>query len=49
MHRGWIEGLLREYYDPMYAHQRESKAGRIGFAGEQDAVIAYLAERKASR
>jgi tRNA 2-selenouridine synthase len=48
-HRGWIEGLLREYYDPMYAYQRESKASRIEFAGEAEAVIAYLAERKADR
>lgn len=44
-HRGWIEGLLREYYDPMYAYQRESKASRIEFAGEQAAVVAYLQER----
>lgn len=46
-HRSWIEGLLREYYDPMYVYQRESKASRIEFAGEAEAVIAYLAERKA--
>ncbi len=45
-HRGWIEGLLREYYDPMYVYQRESKAARIEFAGEQDAVLAYLGERR---
>lgn len=45
LHRGWIEGLLREYYDPMYAYQRESKASRIEFAGEHDAVLAYLRER----
>lgn len=44
-HRGWIEGLLHEYYDPMYVYQRESKAARIEFAGEQDAVLAYLRER----
>ncbi len=45
-HRGWIEGLLREYYDPMYVYQRESKSARIEFAGEQDAVLAYLRERR---
>ncbi|TLX60136.1 tRNA 2-selenouridine(34) synthase MnmH [Stutzerimonas nosocomialis] len=45
LHRGWIEGLLREYYDPMYAFQRESKAQRIEFAGEQEAVVQYLRER----
>ncbi len=49
LHRGWIEGLLREYYDPMYAYQREIKASRIEFAGEHNAVIAYLAARKANR
>ncbi|WP_339732800.1 tRNA 2-selenouridine(34) synthase MnmH [uncultured Pseudomonas sp.] len=49
LHRDWIAGLLREYYDPMYAYQRESKAARIEFAGDQAAVIAYLTERKASR
>ena len=47
LHRGWIEGLLREYYDPMYAFQRESKRPRIEFAGEQAAVVAYLKERQA--
>ncbi|MFA5677218.1 MAG: tRNA 2-selenouridine(34) synthase MnmH [Pseudomonas sp.] len=45
LHRGWIEGLLNEYYDPMYVYQRESKASRIEFAGEAEAVLAYLAER----
>jgi len=45
LHRGWIEGLLTEYYDPMYAYQRESKAARIEFAGEQAAVLEYLHER----
>ncbi len=46
LHRGWIEGLLGEYYDPMYAFQRESKAGRIEFAGEQAAVLEYLRQRR---
>lgn len=41
-HCGWIAGLLNEYYDPMYAFQRESKAARVVFAGEQAAVIDYL-------
>lgn len=45
LHRGWIEGLLSEYYDPMYAFQREKKGARIEFAGEQVAVLAYLRER----
>ncbi|QAX84427.1 tRNA 2-selenouridine(34) synthase MnmH [Pseudomonas sp. DTU12.3] len=45
LHRGWIEGLLREYYDPMYVFQREKKGGRIEFAGERGAVLEYLRER----
>jgi tRNA 2-selenouridine synthase len=49
LHRGWIEGLLREYYDPMYAYQRENKASRIEFAGEQEAVLEYLRQRRSAR
>ena len=48
LHRVWIEGLLREYYDPMYAFQREKKAGRIAFAGDQAAVLDYLRHQKTS-
>ena len=44
-HRGWIEALLVDYYDPMYVFQRESKSGRIEFAGEQQAVVEYLRKR----
>jgi len=44
-HRGWIEGLLLEYYDPMYAFQRDAKAERIEFAGERAAVLEYLKAR----
>jgi len=46
LHQAWIEVLLNEYYDPMYAFQRESKAGRIEFSGTQHEVVAYLRERK---
>lgn len=44
LHRGWIEGLLGEYYDPMYAYQREAKAERILFSGDQAAVLEFLRE-----
>ena len=47
LHRAWIEALLGEYYDPMYAYQRESKAERIEFAGDQPSVVEYLRNRKA--
>ena len=49
LHRGWIEALLKQYYDPMYAYQRQSKASRIEFAGEQDAVVEFLRARAASK
>ncbi|ARU88734.1 tRNA 2-selenouridine(34) synthase MnmH [Pseudomonas sp. M30-35] len=45
LHRGWIETLLVEYYDPMYVFQHEHKVGRIEFTGEQTAVVEYLRER----
>ncbi|MGJ3440676.1 tRNA 2-selenouridine(34) synthase MnmH [Pseudomonas sp. Je.1.5.c] len=45
LHRGWIEGLLKEYYDPMYAYQRSAKAERIEFAGDAIEVQAYLKAR----
>ncbi|WP_122667365.1 tRNA 2-selenouridine(34) synthase MnmH [Pseudomonas viridiflava] len=45
-HRQWIEQLLNEYYDPMYAYQRDSKSKRIEFAGDQAAVIDYLRQRR---
>ncbi len=43
-HRDWIRPLLTEYYDPMYEHQREGKASRIIFSGDQKAVTQYLKE-----
>ncbi len=45
LHRGWIEGLLHEYYDPMYAFQRERKRDRIVFSGGQGEVLEYLRQR----
>jgi tRNA 2-selenouridine synthase len=44
LHRVWIKRLLLEYYDPMYAHQRESKADRIVFMGNHTAVMEYLGQ-----
>lgn len=49
MHREWISGMLGEYYDPMYAYQRDSKGPRIEFAGEQAAVLEYLKDRNQRR
>jgi tRNA 2-selenouridine synthase len=46
LHREWIAGLLAEYYDPMYAFQRDSKTARIEFRGDQAAVLEYLQQRQ---
>lgn len=46
MHRGWISGMLGEYYDPMYAYQRDAKKARIEFAGDHAEVIGYLKDRR---
>ncbi|WP_304640517.1 tRNA 2-selenouridine(34) synthase MnmH [Pseudomonas sp.] len=45
LHRAWIEGLLNEYYDPMYAYQRNAKEERVVFSGDQQSVVEYLRER----
>lgn len=41
-HRLWIELLLREYYDPMYAHQKASKAERIVASGDANELQDFL-------
>ncbi|CAG2139166.1 tRNA 2-selenouridine synthase [Cupriavidus yeoncheonensis] len=47
LHRGWIEVLLRDYYDPMYAYQQQSRVSRIVFRGDRAAVTEWLRERSA--
>jgi tRNA 2-selenouridine synthase len=44
-HRGWITALLRDYYDPMYAYQRQLRTARVEFEGDYGAVLAYLRSR----
>jgi tRNA 2-selenouridine synthase len=41
-HQAWIEVLLKEYYDPMYAYQLGLKAERVIFRGRYDEVRDYL-------
>ena len=41
-HKLWIELLLREYYDPMYQHQKASKASRIVATGDAAALQQFL-------
>ncbi|MGE5451283.1 MAG: tRNA 2-selenouridine(34) synthase MnmH [Acidobacteriota bacterium] len=47
-HREWITALLQDYYDPMYAYQRVSKASRIEFTGTPASVRAHLLNRPTS-
>ncbi|AOB33958.1 tRNA 2-selenouridine synthase [Bordetella sp. H567] len=46
-HRAWIQGLLGEYYDPIYARHLKEKATRIVFRGDAAAVAAYLRDQAA--
>lgn len=41
-HREWIAVLLREYYDPMYSFQRQTRTPRIVFSGDHQALIGFL-------
>lgn len=38
----WIALLLSEYYDPMYVHQKASKASRIQMSGDAAALQQFL-------
>ena len=44
-HEGWIELLLKWYYDPMYDYQLATKRGRVVFKGRTAAVTEYLESR----
>ena len=41
-HQDWIEVLLKEYYDPMYAYQLQQKSERVSFRGSYTDVAEYL-------
>ncbi|MEZ5528420.1 MAG: tRNA 2-selenouridine(34) synthase MnmH [Porticoccaceae bacterium] len=41
-HRGWIERLLVDYYDPMYDYQLSTRVELIVFRGDRAAVRDYL-------
>jgi tRNA 2-selenouridine synthase len=41
-HRDWITTLLTDYYDPMYAYQKDRNASRVVFSGDAKAVLAWL-------
>ncbi|RMF17407.1 MAG: tRNA 2-selenouridine(34) synthase MnmH [Gammaproteobacteria bacterium] len=44
-HREWIRGLLRDYYDPMYAWQMENKPREVVFQGSRAAIAEWLSHR----
>jgi tRNA 2-selenouridine synthase len=46
-HRAWIQALLQEYYDPLYARHMQEKNQRIVFRGDTAAVTEYLREQAA--
>ena len=41
-HREWIGLLLREYYDPMYVHQKQQKQSRIVACGDADTLARFV-------
>lgn len=43
-HLAWIEYLLVNYYDPMYAYQLNQKAERIVFRGNATEIRSFLTE-----
>jgi len=45
-HKGWIEMLLHEYYDPMYDYQIAKSEIPVAFEGSYAEVLAYLKEIK---
>ncbi len=43
-HEAWIEALLCDYYDPMYAYQIQKKEERIKVRGSYAEIQAFLAD-----
>jgi len=43
-HRQWIETLLLDYYDPMYAYQMDKREGRVLARGNRAEIIALAGE-----
>lgn len=40
-----VEGLLLDYYDPMYHYQIQKKKGRVVFKGSAEEVLCYLSDQ----
>lgn len=41
LHKRWIQTLLNDYYDPMYAYQMEKKKHRIVFRGNSESFLRW--------
>ncbi|WP_319381077.1 tRNA 2-selenouridine(34) synthase MnmH [Thiomicrorhabdus sp.] len=41
-HRGWIETLLVEYYDPMYDYQMQKRQHKVAFSGSMQEILEFL-------
>lgn len=41
-HRVWIRALLRDYYDPMYAHHRQARQERVLAKGRADELLHWV-------
>lgn len=41
-HRAWIERMLADYYDPMYAYQLSRRAGEILCVGDRESLSAFI-------
>ncbi len=46
-HKGWVELLLSEYYDPMYDYQIEKSAIPIVFRGNAQEVLDFIKSKEA--
>ncbi len=44
-HKDWIQGLLTDYYDPMYDYQLAKKSDRLVFTGNEESVLQYINEQ----
>jgi len=45
-HLDWIATLLREHYDPLYRRSLDKLARPVVFAGDEEAVVAWLTEKR---
>lgn len=41
-HKSWIQTLLTDYYDPMYAYNRQRWSEKIIFEGDESAILGFI-------